>query len=149
MSDTIFSLLVDLAERERNTTSKRLAEANAGVTAAKAQLDMLERYLADYQKRLSNQLAAPSGPETLRNFNAFILKLEAAIVQQTRELALCEQRCRDVVDAERAAQRKLLSFETLRDRRSDEARMLQHLSNRRLEDQTAATAASSALRNPR
>jgi flagellar FliJ protein len=144
MSDTIFSLLVDLAERERNTTSKRLADANAGVTAAKAQLDMLERYLADYQKRLSNRLEVASGAETLRNFNAFILKLESAIVQQKRELAICEMRCRDIVDAERAAQRKLLSFETLRDRRSDEARLLQHVNNRRLEDQAAA---NSAYRN--
>jgi flagellar FliJ protein len=144
MSDTIFSLLVDLAERERNTTSKRLADANAAVTAARAQLDMLERYLADYQSRHGNGKTSASGAETLRNFNAFILKLEAAIDQQRRELSACEQRCREVIDAERAAQRKLLSFETLRDRRSEEARLLQQLNNRRLEDQAAA---NSALRS--
>ena len=138
MSDTIFSLLVNLAERERNTTSKRLADANAGVTAARAQLDMLDRYRADYLQRLGNRKSVLSGAETLRNFNAFILKLDAAISQQQRELATCEQRCREVVHAERVAQRKLLSFETLRDRKSEEARHFQHLSSRRLEDQAAA-----------
>jgi flagellar FliJ protein len=142
MSDTIFSLLVDLAERERNTTSKRLADANAGVTAARAQLDMLDRYRADYLQRLGNRKTG-SGAETLRNFNAFILKLDSAISQQQRELAAWEQRCREIIDAERAAQRKLLSFETLRDRKSEEARQFQHLSNRRLEDQVASNTAHS------
>ena len=138
MSDTIFSLLVDLAEKERNTTSKRLADANAGVTAARAQLDMLERYRSDYQARLRDRQTTAAGAETLRNFNAFILRLDSAIAQQKRELELCETRCRDVTEAERLAQRKLLSFETLRERRSEEARMLEQLSNRRLEDQAAA-----------
>ncbi len=146
MADTIFALLVDLAERERNTTSKRLADANAAVTAARAQLDMLERYLEDYQNRHGTRRPTASGAETLRNFNAFILKLEAAIEQQRRELSACEQRCKDVIDAERAAQRKLLSFETLRDRRSEEARVLEQLNNRRLEDQTAANSAMRARR---
>jgi len=138
MSDTIFSLLVELAEKERNTTSKRLADANAGVTAARAQLDMLERYRTDYQDRLRNRQTTAAGAESLRNFNAFILKLDSAIAQQTRELELCEGRCRDVMEAERVAQRKLHSFETLRERRSEEARIVQQLSNRRIEDQAAA-----------
>ena len=141
MSDTIFSLLVDLAERERNTTSKRLADANAAVTTARAQLDMLERYLEDYQNRHGSRKPTTFGAETLRNFNAFILKLEAAITQQRRELAACEQGCNAVINAERAAQRKLLSFETMRDRRSEETRLLQELNNRRLEDQAAANSA--------
>jgi flagellar FliJ protein len=138
MSSTIFSLLVDLAERERNTTSKRLADANTRLIAARAQLDMLNQYRVDYLQRLGNRKTG-AGAETLRNFNAFILKLDMAIVQQQRELADCEKRCREIVEVERAAQRKLLSFETLRDRKSEEVRHFQHLSNRKLEDQAAAT----------
>jgi flagellar FliJ protein len=138
VSDTIFSLLVDLAERERNTTSKRLADANACVTAARAQLDMLNRYRSDYLQRLGNRKSG-AGAETLRNFNTFILKLNTAILQQQSDLAACELRCREIVEAERAAQRKLLSFEKLRDRKSIEARELHYRSNRRLEDQTAAS----------
>jgi flagellar biosynthesis chaperone FliJ len=68
-----------------------------------------------------------------------MLKLDTAILQQQHELAACEQRCREIVEAERAAQRKLLSFETLRDRKSMEARHFHHLSNRKLEDQAAAS----------
>jgi flagellar export protein FliJ len=107
---------------------------------------MLDQYRSDYLQHLGNRKTG-SGAETLRNFNMFTLKLDAAIVQQQIEVTACEQRCREIVEAERAAQLKLLSFETLRNRRFEEARLSQHLNNRRLEDQAAASSAySSQLR---
>lgn len=140
MSDTIFSVLVDMAQRERNTTSKRLSEAKARVDAAQAQLDALEKYRAEYNERQRARMISAGSSEGMRNFNAFVIKLESAINQQKRELDNLQLKYDEVKAAEQNAQKRVMSFETLMDRRAEEARQISHLAERKLEDERSASA---------
>jgi flagellar protein FliJ len=140
MSDTIFSVLVDMAQRERNTTSKRLAEAKARVDAAQAQLDALEKYRAEYNDRQRARMISAGSSEGMRNFNAFVIKLESAIKQQKRELDNLQLKYDEVKAAEQHAQKRVMSFETLMDRRAEEARQISHRAERKLEDERSASA---------
>ncbi|MFN7222183.1 MAG: flagellar export protein FliJ [Burkholderiales bacterium] len=140
MSDTIFSVLVDMAQRERNTTSKRLSEAKARVDAAQAQLDALEKYRAEYNERQRARMISAGSSEGMRNFNAFVIKLESAIKQQKRELDNLQLKYDEVKAAEQNAQKRVMSFETLMDRRAEEARQISLLAERKLEDERSASA---------
>ncbi len=140
MSDTIFSVLVDMAQRERNTTSKRLAEAKARVDAAQAQLDALEKYRAEYNERQRARMTNSGSSEGMRNFNAFVIKLDSAIKQQKRELDNLQSKYDEIKAAEKIAHKRVMSFETLMDRRAEEARQIAQRAERKLEDERSANA---------
>jgi flagellar protein FliJ len=141
MSDTIFSLLVDLAEKERLAVSRPLAEANAKLAAAKEQLHLLQSYHRDYQMRMVNPGRSATDGQSMRNFNAFVMKLDTALKQQEREVAACESRCQRIQEADQKAHRKLRSFESLRDRRAEEAKAFERQRMQKQNDEFGARAA--------
>lgn len=122
MSDTIFSILVDMAEKERGQQSKRLADATLRLQSAREQLNMLEKYCADYANQRVARATAGTSTDGYRNFATFMAKLDAALSQQRRDVLLWESRCQEIRLEQSNAYRKMRSFETLRDKRADQAR---------------------------
>ncbi len=123
MSDTIFSILVDMAEKERGQQSKRLADTMTRLRGAQEQLAMLEKYCADYAEQRAKRAAGGTSSDGYRNFATFIAKLDAALNHQRRDVAMWETRCEEIRVEQSNAHRKMRSFETLRDKRAEEARM--------------------------
>jgi flagellar protein FliJ len=140
MADTLFSILIDMAERERDQQSKRLAEATARCQAAKDQLAMLEQYRADYEKRRVERAAKGTTTDGYRNFETFIAKLNAAVNQQKRDLEMWQRRCDDIRAEQHNALRKVRSFETLKTKREHEARLLAARQEQALDDEFAMRA---------
>jgi flagellar FliJ protein len=142
MTDTIFSLLIDLAEKERTANGKRLAEANARLNAARAQLSMLEQYRSDYAIKQQKNAAGGTTGDSYRNYTMFMSKLDSAIVHQQKELAVWQARVEELNAANQQAHRKVRSFETLRDQRAHAARIMEMRAMQKNDDEMAARVSS-------
>lgn len=137
MADTIFTILIDLAERERDQQSKRLAEAMTRYQAAKEQLAMLEKHRADYEADRQKRAAKGTTTDGYRNFVTFIAKLNAAVNQQKRDVEMWHKRCDDIRAEQHIALRKIRSFETLKTKREEEANLIQARREQALDDEFA------------
>ncbi len=123
MADTIFSILIDMAEKERGQQSRRLADAVSRLNSAKEQLAMLEKYCADYSNQRAKRAADGTSSDGFRNFATFVAKLDGALAQQRRDVAMWETRCEEISIEQSNAHRRMRSFETIRDKRELDARM--------------------------
>ena len=146
MTDTIFSILVDMAERERDQQQKRIADAEAHLRSAEAQLAMLTQYRDDYRLKQVKTHTQGAAGDRFRDLGVFMEKLEIALDQQRREVTAWRVRCEELRSEHHAAHNKVRKFETLRDARAVEARTLMQRRYARLDDQLASQAA--ARRNP-
>lgn len=108
--------LLNLAQMNSETATRKLGELNKQQHDRQAQLDMLLQYRRDYQARMQLSSQQSMDPVMLRNFQAFINKLDTAIAQQTQIVEQCQrstQMGRGEFDNSR---RKLKSFDTLQQR---------------------------------
>lgn len=86
--------MIDDAERR---LAQRVAGCEQRVREAETKLQELQRYLAEYRQQFSNSAARGMGASGLRDYQAFLAKLEEAIRQQSDVV----QRLRVERDAER------------------------------------------------
>lgn len=116
-------MLIELAATERDAAATRRAQAMQQLAHARAQLDTLQGYVRDYQRRAQTTLSEGCDIAVQNNLRAFVDKLGRAVSQQQAEL----QRREKIVaaaDAEFAqAQRKLKSLEALQARRVEDERL--------------------------
>jgi flagellar protein FliJ len=138
MSETIFSILIDMAERERDQQTKRLVDMTARWQSAKDQLVMLEKYRADYEIRRQDRAQLGTTTDGYRNFETFMAKLNGAVNQQMRDVEMWKKRCDDIRAEQSNSLRKVRSFETLRDKREEEARALQTRREQQMDDEFAS-----------
>ena len=109
---------------------------------ARAQLDTLQGYERDYQRRAQTTLSQGCDIAVQNNLRAFVDKLGRAVAQQQAELQRREQVV-TAADAEFAqAQRKLKSLEALQTRRIEGER----LAGARRDQKTMDELARGALR---
>ena len=137
MSDTIFSILIDMAEKERGQQSRRLADAISRLNSAKEQLAMLEKYCADYSNQRARRAADGTSSDGYRNFATFIAKLDAALAQQRRDVFMWETRCEEISVEQSNAHRRKRSFETIRDKRELDARVNESRQEQKSNDEFA------------
>jgi flagellar protein FliJ len=140
MSDTIFSILIDMAERERDQQTKRLADATTRLQAAKDQLVMLEKYRDDYDVRRAERAQQGTSTDGYKNFQTFMAKLNGAVNQQKRDVDMWQGRVDAIRSEQSNSMRKVRSFETLRDKRELEARSLAAKRQQKLDDEFASRA---------
>lgn len=113
-----FSLqpLMNLAQHQNDSATHKLGQLNRQQHNAQSKLEMLQQYRKDYQARLQETAQNGIDPAELRNFQAFINKLDEAISHQLKQVGqskVSTQVGRGEFDA---AQRKLKSFDTLQQR---------------------------------
>jgi flagellar FliJ protein len=108
--------LLNLAQIKNESAIKRLGELNKLQHDSEAQLETLRQYRRDYQDRM--QAASQQGvdPIVLRNFQQFIYKLDAAIVQQLKAVEQSRLSMQAGLSDYGGTQRKLKSFDTLQQR---------------------------------
>jgi flagellar FliJ protein len=113
--------LIDLAQRETDDCAKRLGAALKAVNEAEEKLNMLIGYRDEYGRRFDASQQAGITPMAYRNFQAFMEKLDSAIQGQQEVLRHAQSRGEMDKKQWQDAERKRMSFSTLRERAEAQA----------------------------
>ena len=108
--------LIDLARRETDDAAKRLGAALKAVADAEEKLNMLVGYREEYGRRFDASQQQGITPMAYRNFQAFMEKLDTAIKGQQEVLRHSKARGDQEKQVWQDAERKRMSYSTLRDR---------------------------------
>ena len=140
-------LLIDLAKARSDKALLSMLHITANVQESQRKFDALEKYLGEYEQRLSS--AANTGMDVgqLSNFHLFLSKLGQAVDQQALEMSELEDRGKVARGKWQAEERKHLTFETLQRREqarqdTEDARRSQKLLDSFVSQRAAAKAAS-------
>lgn len=127
--------VMDLAQHRKESATRELGQLNKQQHDAQSRLEMLQQYRKDYQERLQQLSKGGMAPADLRNFQQFINKLDEAISQQHKVVAMSNvsvQAGRSELDM---THRKLKSFTTLLERHIDEQKKVEAKSEQRALDE--------------
>jgi flagellar FliJ protein len=108
--------LLNLAQAKNEEATRRLGQLNKQQHDTQTQLEALHQYRRDYQARMQSASQEGMDPALLRNFQAFIYKLDAAIAQQLSVVEQNKQSTQLGRGEFNNTQRKLKSFDTLQQR---------------------------------
>jgi flagellar FliJ protein len=129
--------LIDLARRETDDAAKRLGAALKAVSEAEEKLNMLVGYRDEYGRRFDATQQAGITPMAYRNFQAFMEKLDNAIKGQQEVLRHSQQRGELEKGKWQAAERKRVSYATLRDRATVKAQQAEAKRDQKAMDEHA------------
>lgn len=141
MDATNLRMLIELATTERDAAATRRAQAAQQVMQARGQLDTLQGYARDYDRRAQSTLTQGCEIVVQSNLRAFVAKLENAVEQQRLEVQRREQILATTDSDLTQAQRKLRSLEALDTRRRDDARRVAARHEQKAMDELARNAA--------
>ena len=108
--------LIDMARTETDDAAKRLGAALKAVSDAEEKLNMLIGYRDEYSRKFQANQQAGITPMAYRNFQAFMEKLDNAIHGQEEVVRHTQRRGELEKATWQAAERKRVSYSTLRDR---------------------------------
>jgi flagellar FliJ protein len=111
--------LIKLARHQNDTAILKLGQLHKQQHNAQGKLDMLMQYRRDYQARLQAATQQGIDPSELRNFQAFIDKLDEAIGQQLKKVRNSDELTQAGRNQFNTTQRKLKSFDTLQQRHEE------------------------------
>jgi flagellar FliJ protein len=134
--------LLNLSRQQNEAATRKLGMLNRRELDAKVKLDMLRQYRTEYQTRLQQATLQGMDPAELRNFQEFINKLDAAIEQQSKALAVSKdhtQRGRSEFDT---TQRKLKSYDTLQQRHIAEQKVMGAKAEQKAQDEITSRLAA-------
>lgn len=129
--------LVDLAEDRSQAAAQMLARLKQAWQDAENKLNQLRGYLAEYNFRLQQQTQAGFSITQLRDYQAFILKLEVAIRAQAEEVERCRLRWEAGQVEWQAREREVKAYQTLRQRHDLVQRKTDERQDQRLQDEFA------------
>jgi flagellar FliJ protein len=133
--------LMDLAQRETDDAAKRLGASLKQVEEAKQKHEMLVGFQEEYIKKFEAAQLAGITPMAYRNFVAFIEKLDTAVKGQLDMIKHAEYRSTQEKAAWQAAERKRMSYSTLKDRADAAALKLENKRDQKAMDEHAARGA--------
>ncbi|PXW22357.1 flagellar export protein FliJ [Paraburkholderia caballeronis] len=108
--------LIGLAQDDVDTAAQRLGRLQRERGEAEAQLQALITYRDEYHARFTESARAGMAAGSVRNFQAFIDTLDAAIGQQQRMLEQADARLEAAKPEWRRQKQKLGSYEVLQAR---------------------------------
>lgn len=108
--------LVNLAKHQNDSATLKLGQLNRQQQNAQSKLEVLQQYRRDYQARMQESTKNGIEPTELRNFQAFINKLDEAINQQLKQVGQSKVSMQAGRGEFETTQRKLKSFDTLQQR---------------------------------
>jgi flagellar FliJ protein len=136
-------LLIDLAHNDRDAIMRQFGTAQRLLSDNEAQLQSLQAYQTEYLARLNR--TSHSGASQLRNFHAFLVKLETAVAQQAAAVEQHRQRTKALGEELTQINMKIKSFEVLLDKRKLVALQKTRRNENKLEDEHAARMVRSSL----
>jgi flagellar protein FliJ len=105
--------LIELAQEELDAATKKLGKLQQERNDVEAQLNSLVNYRDEYHVRFTASAQQGTTAQTLRNFQAFVDTLDAAINQQRAMLQLADQRIEAAKPEWRMKKQKVGSYEIL------------------------------------
>jgi flagellar protein FliJ len=105
--------LIELAQEELDAATKKLGKLQQDRNEIEAQLNSLINYRDEYHARFTASAQQGTTAQTLRNFQAFVDTLDAAISQQRTMLLLADQRIEAAKPEWRLKKQKVGSYEVL------------------------------------
>jgi len=84
MAASALETLIELSQTRMDDAAKRLGQLLASSQAHEEKLRMLEQYRGEYQNRFRTAVQGGIGPDALRNYSHFLIKLDEAIIEQQR-----------------------------------------------------------------
>ena len=138
-------VLVELAEHRSQEVARNLGLLIDRGEQGEAKLQMLRNYLREYRTRLDDAVREGLEPARLRNYLAFIARLERAIAEQALEAASAQARIEGEKVHWQEQERERRTFETLLERRRAEGRRVEARNQQKQLDEIATR---TALRQP-
>lgn len=129
--------LIDLAEDRSQAAAQALARLKQAWQEAEAKLQQLQGFLDEYNRRLREQAQSGFSISQLRDFQAFILKLELAVRAQSEEVERCRLRWQQGQEEWQAREREVKAYQTLRQRHEEAQRKSEERLDQRLQDEFA------------
>lgn len=108
--------LIGLAQDDVDAAAQRLGRAQREASEVQAQLDALVRYRDEYHARFNATAQSGMAAGNMRNFQAFIDTLDAAIEQQRKLLHAANARVETAKPEWQRHKQKLGSYEVLQAR---------------------------------
>jgi len=137
-SPSQLATLIDLAQRETDDCAKRLGAALKALDDCRQKLDMLSGYRDDYAQRFETTMSSGITPMAYRNFQAFMLKLDSAILGQQQVVEHAQARSENEKLRWQDAERKRMSYTTLNNRAQEQALKLENKRDQKAMDEHAA-----------
>lgn len=135
--------LIDLAEERSKLAAQELQRLRQLWSEAEQKLEQLKSYLAEYQARLTGQVAAGMPVARVLDFQRFIAKLERAIHAQLEEVARRREQWETAQRSWMEREREVKAYHALRERHAQEVRRAENRSDQRLQDEFAHRIAQS------
>ena len=105
--------LLDLAQNHTEAAARRLNQLKGKWNEAEEKLNQLISFREEYRQRYQNAASLGMSMTALRDYQAFLGKLEAAITQQAEEVQQCRKRWEAGQTAWQVQKRKLSAYDTL------------------------------------
>lgn len=139
-----FATLIQVAQNRTDAAAIKYGQLNARLSESGQKRDLLVNYRDEYRARLDTavQRGAPVGE--VRNFRAFLDKLDEAVRQQEGEVAFWREQIANARQNWQGEQRSLNSYNTLSDRREATAQLARARQEQKQQDEFASRAAVGA-----
>tara|TARA_R110002073_G_scaffold320204_6_gene495538 strand:+ start:3272 stop:3736 length:465 start_codon:yes stop_codon:yes gene_type:complete len=109
-------ILLEYAQKQNDTSAKKLGQLNFQQQEAEKKLHLLLQYRQNYQSHFQDSAIQGMNQIEWLNFLAFMNKLDAAITEQRQAVTNAQQRKEAGGSEFRSYQRKLKSYDTLSQR---------------------------------
>lgn len=130
--------LLDLANTRMDEAARKLGELIASERGCQQKLEMLERYRTEYSERFVEATREGIGPDALRNFSAFMARIDEAIAAQHQALQKSRQYTSQGQQVWMAQRSKVRAFDTLSQRHQDLQARAESRKEQRATDEHAA-----------
>ena len=112
-----FATLIQVSQNKTDAAAVKVGQLNARLAESSQKRDVLINYRDEYRARLEAAIVRGAPAADVRNFRAFLDKLDDAVRQQEGEVAFWNVQIANARSAWQAEQRSLNSFNTIANRR--------------------------------
>ena len=127
--------LVHLAHQKNEDATRKFGQLVQQQQAAQIKLQTLKQYREDYQTRLQQAVQNGIDQINLRNFQAFISRLDEAVTQQCNAIEQISRSMQVGRNELGNAQQKMRSFDTLAQRHIEKEKKLEEKLEQRQQDE--------------
>jgi flagellar FliJ protein len=127
--------LIELATSATDEAAKRLGNAIRATDKAEKKLALLQKYRDEYTARFQVKMTHGVSAMGYRNFQAFIEKLDAAIIGQQQLVQEAENGVSKEKGAWQKSERKRMSYDTLANRLAHEEQRRANKADQKLTDE--------------
>jgi flagellar FliJ protein len=139
-----FATLIQVAQNKTDSAAVKVGQLNARLSESGQKRDVLVNYRDEYRARLDAAVVRGAPASDIRNFRAFLDKLDEAVRQQESEVAFWNVQIANARSAWQSEQRSLNSFNTIANRRDSVIQMAAQRREQKQQDEFASRAVSNA-----